>query len=52
MRARDPCLGSLQLRGAQTHDNSEARIDIVESDGGCVWSALHERCDRHGRREE
>jgi hypothetical protein len=46
MRARDPCLGSLQLRGAHRHDNYKARIDIVESDSGCVWSALHERRNR------
>ena len=52
MRAERLCLGRLQLRGAQSQDNSKARIDIVESDSGCVWSALHERCNRHGRREE
>jgi len=52
MRAERLCLGCLQLRGAQSHDDSKARSDIVEPDSGSVRSAMHKRRNHHGRRAE
>lgn len=52
MRAERLCLGRLQFCGAQSHDDSKGRSDIVESDRGSVRSALHERRHHHRRRTE
>jgi hypothetical protein len=52
MRARHPCLGRLQLRGAQSHDSSKIQSDIVEPDSVSVWSAMHKGCNYHGRGAE